>query len=46
MLKKHGSLILLSSMLFALPLAARAQSETQLVDKYTTFGMHGRAARR
>ena len=37
MLKKHGSLILLSSMLFALPLAARAQSETQLVDKYTTF---------
>ena len=37
MLKKQGSSILLSSMLLALPLAGRAQSETQLVDKYTTF---------
>ncbi len=37
MLSKHSSLILLSSMLLALPLAGRAQSEAQLVDQYKTF---------
>jgi hypothetical protein len=37
MLSKQSSLIFLSSMLLALPLAGRAQSQTQLVDKYSTF---------
>src|SRR5437773_12506860 len=37
MFSKRASLILLSSLLLALPLAGRAQSEPQLVDKYKTF---------
>jgi hypothetical protein len=37
MFSNRASLILLSSLLLALPLAGRAQSETQLVDKYKTF---------
>jgi hypothetical protein len=37
MLKKKTSLVLLSTFALALPLAARAQSESELVNKYTTL---------
>lgn len=37
MLKKKASLVLLSTFVLALPLAARAQSESELVNKYTTL---------
>src|SRR5438309_4026936 len=37
MLNRKEALIAMSTMLLALPLAAAAQSETQLIDKYKTF---------
>jgi len=37
MFSKRASVILLSSLLLALPLAGRAQSEAQLIDRYKTF---------
>lgn len=41
MSSRHSSLILVSSILFALPLAGRAQSETQLVEQYKNFAGSG-----
>lgn len=37
MLRKKASLVLLSTFVLALPLAARAQSDSELINKYTTL---------